>query len=169
MKILDTILKKARSSRFYLWLLNRALWWAIPFNSPHRFRITEITQEEVTLLMPYIRKNFNHIGGLHACGLATLCEYACGLQLMNVMGTTSYRIIMKTLHMSYHFQARSAVKVTFSLSKEWVEKEVLMPLESQEAIFKEFELNVFDDEDHKICTAKVNWQIKSWDKVKTNR
>lgn len=166
MKKLNALIEKAKSSPFYLWILNQVLWRAIPFNSPHNFTITQITDDSVTVKMPYIRKNMNHIRGLHACGLATLCEYACGLQLMNVMGASTYRIIMKDLHMDYRYQGKTDVAVTFSLSKDWVEKEIIEALKTEDAVLKRFELQVMDKNQVHICTAQVNWQIKPWDKVK---
>ncbi|UKJ07207.1 PaaI family thioesterase [Solitalea lacus] len=166
MKQLNNLINKAKTSSFNLWVLNRVLWRAIPFNSPHKFEIAEITNENVKIKMPYIRKNLNHIKGLHACGLATLCEYACGLQLMNILGAANYRIIMKDLTMEYHFQGKTDVTVNFKFSDNdaaVINNELL----STDAVFKNFELPVYDNMNNLICTAKVNWQIKRWDKVKT--
>ena len=168
MKNLSGLLNKAKKSRFYLWLLNWVLHRAIPFNAPHNFEIIKITNEELTVKMPYIRKNKNHINGLHACGLATLCEYACGLQLMNATDISQYRIIMKSLQMDYHFQGKTDVFATFNLSKKWVEVNVKPDLETAEGIFRTFEVKVFDTKQNHICTAKINWQIKLWSKVKSN-
>ncbi|POY35779.1 DUF4442 domain-containing protein [Solitalea longa] len=166
MKQLNSLINKAKTSSFNLWVLNRVLWRAIPFNSPHRFEITRVTDEEVMIKMPYIRRNQNHIKGLHACGLATLCEYACGLQLMNVLGAANYRIIMKDLHMEYQFQGKSDVNVHFIFNNEDAEQ-VNNELKLSDAVFKTFELPVYDIQNNLICKARVNWQIKKWDKVKT--
>ncbi|MCO4293659.1 DUF4442 domain-containing protein [Solitalea sp. MAHUQ-68] len=166
MKQLNSFINKAKKSSFDRWILNRILWRAIPFNSPHKFEITSITEDEVIIKMPYIRKNMNHIKGLHACGLATLCEYACGLQLMNVLGTTDYRIIMKELHMDYHFQGKTDVNVNFRFDTKDAES-INSELMFNDAVFKNFELPVYDLQNNLVCTATVNWQIKKWDKVKT--
>ncbi|MNE44441.1 hypothetical protein D3C80_1386670 [compost metagenome] len=166
MKQLNNLINKAKSSSFNLWMLNQVLWRAIPFNSPHKFKIISVTDDNVVITMPYIRKNLNHIKGLHACGLATLCEYACGMQLMNVLGAANYRIIMKDLHMDYHFQGKTDVSVDFKFNANDA-AQINSELENTDAVFKTFKLPVYDKQENHICTATVNWQIKKWDKVKT--
>ena len=76
---LNALIQKSKNSKFYLWLLNFVLWKTVPFNSPHKFLITAIDAGNVSIKLPYIRKNKNHINGIHACALATVCEYATGL------------------------------------------------------------------------------------------
>ncbi|WP_142600788.1 PaaI family thioesterase [Solitalea koreensis] len=166
MKQLNILIDKAKTSSFNLWILNRVLWRVIPFNNPHQFKIESITDKSVSIRMPYIRKNMNHIKGLHACGLATLCEYACGLQLMNVLGAANYRIIMKDLRMEYFYQGKTDVSVTFNFDKKQADT-LLKDLNESEAVYKTFELPVYDANKNHICSAHVNWQIKGWDKVKT--
>ena len=167
MKNLSGLLNKAKKSAFYLWVLNKVLHRAIPFNSPHQLEIIKLTDEEITIKMPFIRRNKNHINGMHACGLATLCEYACGLQLMNITNISEYRIIMKSMEMNYHFQGKADVFATFNLSKAWVEEHIKPALADAESIFRTFEVKVFDGSENHICTAKINWQIKLWAKVKS--
>ena len=74
--------QKARTSSFRLWLLNKALHWKIPFNKPHGIKITAITDDGFEVTVPYIRRNYNHIKGTHACCLATAGEYVVGLSLL---------------------------------------------------------------------------------------
>jgi len=112
------------------------------------------------------KPNQNHIRGIHACLLATLCEYVSGLSLLLHFSAKEYRIILKTIHMTYHYQAKTAVYVTFKISKEQIENEILNPLKTQDAIFKEFTVEVYDEEKNHICTGLINWQIKSWKNVK---
>ena len=80
----DKLIKKAQHSRFYRGVLNRMLDRLIPFNKPHGFKVLAISDHEVTTLIPYKKKNFNHIRGLHATALATLSEFTTGLMLLNV-------------------------------------------------------------------------------------
>jgi acyl-coenzyme A thioesterase PaaI-like protein len=160
---------KAKTSAFYRKLLNFALWRVVPFNKTHRPQITALTDDEVRMMLPFIRANKNHVGGIHACALATLCEYVCGLCLLMNLNPKEYRIVMKSLQMTYHYQAKTAVKARFRLSHEWIEKEILNPLQQAESVFNEFVVDVYDENEVHICTGTINWQIKSWDKVRTSK
>ena len=163
----QTILRKAQSSDFYRYILNLALWRIVPFNKPHRLRITAITDDEVQIELPYIRKNLNHVGGIHACALATLCEYASGLCLLKHLPPKEYRIVMKGLNMTYHYQAKTAVRVKFRVTKEELNNDILIPLRDTESVFKDYQVDVFDEAENHICTGIINWQIKPWSKVRT--
>lgn len=162
-----TLVKKARYSGFYLWLLNRVLLRTVPFNKPHAIHLINIGENELTMRVKNKRSNRNHIKGIHACLLATLCEYVSGLSLLLHLSPKEYRIILKNIHMIYHFQARTDVFVTFKMSKEDIQSEILSPLKTQEAIFKEFVVDVYDVKNNHICTGLINWQIKPWQYVKT--
>jgi hypothetical protein len=168
MNKLDNLFTKASHSGFYKWVLNRTLSFAVPYNRPHRFEITKINADEIEVIMPYCKRNLNHIKGLHACGLATLCEYACGLQLSRNLDMSQYRIIMQQLNMEYFYQGKNTAKVVFRLTKDWVQKEIIDPLQKADSLIKTFELSVYDQHENRLCTGKVSWQIKDWKKVKTN-
>ena len=96
MKYLLGIFSRAKHSSFFLFLLNLILGYSIPFNKPHRIRVTAVHDNGVSVRLPYRRKNRNHLKGIHACALATAAEYASGLSLLLVFGT-EYRLIMKNL------------------------------------------------------------------------
>lgn len=163
---LQQLVNKAKHSAFYLWVLNMALLRMVPFNKPHRIKVTHIGEDELTMRVQNIRPNRNHIKGIHACLLATLCEYVSGLSLLLHFSPREYRIILKNIHMTYHFQAKTAVYVKFKISKQQVEDEIIQPLQTQNALFKEFPVEVFDTENNHICTGLINWQIKAWKNVK---
>ena len=80
---LEKYINGARGSKFGLYKLNLGLGFVIPFNRPHRIRIREVGQDFVKTVIPYRRKNFNHIKGIHACGLATAAEFASGFHLLS--------------------------------------------------------------------------------------
>ncbi len=164
---LNRLVKKTQNSSFYLWFLNIMLWKMVPFNKPHSIKITTISEQEITVKMPYIKNNMNHIKGIHACGLATLCEYTSGLMLLLNMSSSEYRIILKNINMTYHYQGKMDVFAHFKITKEWVETEIVTPLKTTEAIFKQLQVDVYDAEQNHICSGLINWQIKAWNKVKT--
>ncbi len=167
MNKLNLLLDRASSSRFYLWVLNRLLWRMVPFNAPHGLRLSHVTPDSLTVELPYRRSNLNHIKGIHACALASLCEYVCGLQLMNALGASSYRLIMKTMHMKYFYQAKSPIAVTFGTSREWLEQHVTIPLAQNDSTEVDLSVKIYDLDQKEICQGLVTWQIKHWSKVRT--
>jgi acyl-coenzyme A thioesterase PaaI-like protein len=164
---LNTLVQKAKHSALYLWLLNKVLLRTVPFNKPHALKVRKIEEGGLVIGAENRRSNRNHIHGIHACLLATLCEYASGLTLLLHLSPKEYRIILKTIQMTYHYQAKKNVSVTFRLSKEEVETKIKVPLQSQEALFHEFKVEVYDADQNHICTGLINWQIKAWRHVKT--
>lgn len=163
---LQVLIQKAKHSGFYLWLLNRILLRTVPFNKPHRISVTKIGDGELTMQARNIKANRNHIAGIHACLLATLCEYVSGLSLLLHFSPKEYRIILKNIHMTYHYQAKTDVQVNFRINQEQIERDILAPLKTQEAVFREFPVEVYDQENNHICTGLINWQIKAWKNVK---
>ncbi|HKC69342.1 MAG TPA: DUF4442 domain-containing protein [Bacteroidia bacterium] len=163
---LNGLIQKARHSKFYLWVLNFFLLRTVPFNNPHKLKIQGIADDGITIVAPYTKNNLNHIKGIHACLLATLCEYATGLSLLLHLSPKEYRIILKNIGMTYHFQAKTEVFVKFNITKKEIEENILLPLKNQEAIFKEFTIDVYDANKNHICTGLINWQIKAWKNVK---
>lgn len=158
---------KAKDSAFRLWMLNAVLFRTVPFNKPHGLKVIDIGNDDLTIQARNTRRNQNHIKGIHACLLATLCEYVSGLNLLLKLDPKAYRIILKNIHMTYHYQAKKDVTATFGLSTDFMEKEIFDPLKHAEAVFKEFAIEIYDEDQNHICTGLINWQIKSWQKVKT--
>jgi acyl-coenzyme A thioesterase PaaI-like protein len=161
------LIERARHSAFYLWLLNVGLQYKIPFNKPHGFRIVKIGEYEVKILIPYKRKNLNHIRGLHACALATVSEYATGLLLISNLGFDTYRMIMQRLEVDYHYQGKSDAVVEFHFSPEWLRGSIIEPLQTQESVVVPCEVKIHDKQGKHLTTAKIYWQIKKWASVRT--
>ena len=133
---LNAPVQKARTLIFYLKVLNVMLLKTVPFNKPHRLKVLKIGDEEITIGAENKLYNQNHIKGVHACLLATLCpEYAAGLSLLLHLSPTEYRIILKNINMTYHYQAKKDVYVNFKLNKKEVETNFKLPLLTQEALF----------------------------------
>jgi len=167
MSKLQNLIAKARHSSFNKWVLNTVLSRAIPFNAPHHFKILEIKPGETKIELPYRRSNWNHVKGIHACALATLCEYTIGMTLISMISEKEYRIILKSIRVDYHYQAKLNVIADFSLTGEFVSKEITGPLQTEDAVFRELEIKLHDTDGNHVCTGFVNWQIKKWNKVKS--
>jgi acyl-coenzyme A thioesterase PaaI-like protein len=159
----NRILQKAKTSPFYLALLN----WFIPFNKPHGFRILEISDHHLRTIIPYRRKNFNHIRGLHACALATISEFTTGFLLVSKLDAKKYRLIMQRLEMDYHYQGKMDATATFTISEDWLQQQIYEPLQTQDAVVIICEVKIHDEQRNHLTTGKVYWQIKDWQKVKT--
>ncbi len=161
------ILEKAKHSSFYLMVLNWSMNRMVPFNKPHGFRILEIADYRLKTLIPYRRSNFNHIRGLHACGLATISEFTTGFLLLSSLDMKKYRIIMQRLEMNYHYQGKMDARAEFVISKEWLDEKVINPLKTQEAVVVPCEVKIHDIKGNHLTTGTVYWQFKDWAKVKT--
>lgn len=164
---LATVLSRAKRSAFYRNLLNWGLSRLIPFNKPHRFKVLEIADDRVKILLPYRKRNLNHIRGLHACALATLTEFTCGLLLIVRLGMSKYRIILQRLTMDYHYQGKTDAVAEFRLTDEWMDLRVYKVLSSQESVVISCEVKIYDINGNHLTTGVAEWQLKQWDKVKT--
>lgn len=164
---LGRLLAKARKSKFWLWVLNKSLQKVVPFNRPHRIVVTRVTENGIHAQIPLRRNNLNHIRGIHACGLATVAEFTSGLVLLSRLGEKNYRLIMESIEVKYHYQAKSTATAVFEWPEEKLKQEILEPLKTADAVYIRCEIPVTDREGNLVCTAFTNWQIKPWQKVKT--
>src|SRR5690606_4598889 len=160
------IIEKARHSTWYRRLLNLSLNRLVPFNKPHGFRVVELESYAVKVLLPYRKRNLNHIRGLHACALATVSEFSTGLVLISQLNPREYRLIMQRLEMDYHYQGRTDAYATFRISEEWLRDEILQPLESSDAVVTTRQVLVHDASGNHLTTGRVYWQIKKWSAVR---
>ncbi|MBT1696294.1 DUF4442 domain-containing protein [Fulvivirgaceae bacterium PWU4] len=163
----DKILQKAKSSSFYRWVLNLALDRMVPFNKPHGFRVVEIGDYRLKILLPYRRKNLNHIRGLHACAMATVSEFTTGFLLISKLDPKKYRLIMQRLEMDYHYQGKMDAHAEFVISSDWLEANIFGPLKTKESVVVNCQVPIHDVKGNHLSTGNVHWQIKDWSKVKT--
>jgi len=161
------IADKAKSSGVYLRMINIVINRIVPFNKPHHFKILEISDNHLKTLVPYRKSNFNHIKGIHACALATLSEFTTGFLLLTKLDSKKYRLIMHSLSMDYHYQAKMDAYATFFISKEWLEELIYKPLDTGEKVLVDCTVEIYDKESNHISSGLVKWQIKSWEQVKT--
>jgi hypothetical protein len=160
------IIEKAKHSPIYLKLLNWFLNRMVPFNKPHGFQVREVGDYHVKTLIPYKRRNFNHIKGLHACALATLSEFTTGFLLISRLDGKKFRLIMQRLEMEYHYQGKMNATAQFSASDEWFSQHIYDPLKVSDAVIVPCEVKIHDIKGNHLTTGKVFWQIKNWNKVK---
>ncbi len=164
---LQKLFSKARDSAFYRTLLNWLLNRMIPFNKPHQFKILEIGSDSLKVLLPYRKRNFNHIRGIHACAMATVTEFTSGLMLISKLDPKKFRIIMQRLEMDYHYQGKMDAFASYTVSNEWIEKNVYAPLKTADSVVITCEVSIHDSASNHLTTGKVFWQVKEWQKVRT--
>ncbi len=163
----EQIQKKAQTSAFYRGILNWSLGRLIPFNRPHRIRVLDVSPNHLRTSLPYVRRNMNHIRGLHACALATVSEFTTGFLLVSRLDGSKYRLIMQRIEMDYHYQGKMDATAEFSAPDDWMRTNVYEPLQTQPAIVVVCEVKTYDTAGNHLTTGKVHWQIKAWDKVRT--
>lgn len=164
---LPTLLSKARRSAFTRWWLDRALSWVIPFNGPHGFRVVPLPAGGIRVNVPYWRVNRNHIKGIHACALATAAEMCSGLSLLEKLDPRQFRLIMRSLHMEYHYQARRDAHAVCTPSQEQIEREVIKPLLELPSVDHTSTVELHDSAGNHLATGTVTWQVKAWAHVRT--
>lgn len=164
---IQKLVAKAQTSAWYKLILNLGLDRMIPFNSPHGFKVTEIDANRVKVLLPYKKKNFNHIRGIHACALATVSEFTTGFLLTTKLDPSRYRLIMQRLEMDYHYQGKMDATASFEATNSWLEENVFSPLKERESVVITCEVKIHDISGNHLTTGKIFWQIKEWQKVRT--
>lgn len=164
---LVTITRKARDSSFYLWMLNFFFERFVPFNLPHKFRVTHVSENAVKTLLPYRRRNLNHVKGLHACALATLTEMTSGFMLAVKLDPTKFRLILRRLEMDYMYQGKMDAVCEFTLAPEWMNSNIYDPLSKADSVDIIAEVKIFDVKGNQLTLGKAHWQVKPWAKVRT--
>lgn len=166
MELVD-IANKAKRSGFYLWVLNFFFERMVPFNLPHRFRITELKDDSVKSLLPYRRKNLNHVKGLHACALATLTEMTSGFMLAVKLDPKKYRLILRRLEIDYLYQGKMDAVCEFTLTPQWMNTNIYDVLAHADSADIIAEVKIFDIKGNQLTLGKAHWQVKDWAKVRT--
>lgn len=161
------ITDKARRSGFYLWMLNFFFDRMVPFNLPHKFRITYIGDNDVKTLLPYRKRNLNHVKGLHACALATLTEMTSGFMLAVKLDPSKFRLILRRLEIDYMYQGKMDAVCEFSLTPEWMKDNIYDPLSNADSVDIIADVKIFDVKGNQLTLGKAHWQVKPWAKVRT--
>lgn len=163
-ELLENLLKNADKSKSGLRKLNWVLARVIPFNSPHRIKISKISNERVEAILPFRKRNMNHLKSLHAAAIMTVGEFCSGIWLMKRIGS-KYRLIMKSCEIEYFKQGRSDAKAVYDLSDEDWQLKIAKPLKSDGVVQHLCEVNVLDKDENLLALVHVKWQIKDWSQV----
>lgn len=162
--LIDKLINNPTSTN--LMALNKVLALGIPFNAPHGFKIREISDDNVLITLPNRKLNHNHLGGIHACAMATVGEYCAGMSLLKSFGISKYRLILAELHVKYTYQGRSDLEGVCSprqIDRDAVSK----VLETEGKYLQKLETLIRDKNGKEVAVVTTTWQLKSWDQVKT--
>jgi acyl-coenzyme A thioesterase PaaI-like protein len=163
-KVLDKLIENP--NRLNLGLLNNILKFGIPFNAPHGFKIKKLTQDEVIISLPNKKLNHNHLGGVHACAMATVGEYCAGMSLLRNFGISRYRLILSELNVKYTYQGRVELEGVCSPTQINAE-EVKRSLELEGKYFQELKTIIREVNGQDVAIVTTLWQLKPWEQVKT--
>jgi acyl-coenzyme A thioesterase PaaI-like protein len=145
--------------------MNFILFKMIPFNKPHGIKVISVKHDSVSTFIPYKKKNFNHLKGIHACAICTAGEFAAGLLLISHLSFDKYRLIMSELNAVYHRQGRSALTATSRFPEGTSAESVKTVLENEDKTLVKMITELTDEEGEAVATITTTWQLKKWEKV----
>lgn len=163
-KLIDKLL--ANPTPLNLMALDKVLRVGIPFNAPHGFKIKTLNSDAVIISLPNRKLNHNHIGGIHACAMATVGEYCAGMSLLQSFGISKYRLIMSELSVKYTYQGRVDLEGVCSPNQIDVEK-VRLGLEKDGKYSQPLKTIIRDLNGKEVAEVTTVWQLKNWEQVKT--
>jgi len=163
-KVFDKLL--ANPTSMNITILDKLLRVGIPFNAPHGFKIKTLNSDAVIISLPNKKLNHNHIGGIHACAMATVGEYCAGMSLLTSFGISQYRLILSELNVKYTYQGRVELEGICSPQQIDVAK-VKEGLESEGKYLQELKTIIRDLQGKEVAVVTTVWQLKPWEQVKT--
>ena len=163
-KIIDKLL--ANPTTFNLMALDKVLKVGIPFNAPHGFKIKTLSNDEVIIALPNRKLNHNHIGGVHACAMATVGEYCAGMSLLKSFGISKYRLILSELSVKYTYQGRVDLE-GFCSPRQIDAEKANIGLLNDGKYLQQLKTVIRDLEGKEVAEVTTVWQLKNWEQVKT--
>ncbi len=141
--------------------LDRLMRVALPFNRPHRIGISEVSGEEVRVTLPERRSNRNHLGGMHACAIATALEFSSGASILIEVGMRDYRIIMSRIEVDY--LAKPQGHCTATSKRNTPEVLGLSDVLQKEGVARvQLGAALHDARGEHCAQALVHWHLKAW-------
>ena len=168
MKIIFRVIDKllANPTNINLMALDKLLRIGIPFNAPHGLKIKKLNPEGVIISLPNRKLNHNHIGGIHACAMATVGEYCAGMSLLSSFGISKYRLILAELNTKFTYQGRVELEGICLPAQIDVEK-VKAALKEHGQHLQKLKTIIRDLNGREVAEVTTVWQLKNWENVKT--
>jgi acyl-coenzyme A thioesterase PaaI-like protein len=164
-KFIDGLLNNP--TKINLIALDKVLRLGIPFNAPHGFKITHMSDEAVMINLPNRKLNHNHLGGVHACAMATVGEYCAGMSILKSFGISKYRLILSEINVKYTYQGRTDLE-GFCSPQQINRDDVAQALESEGRYFQTLTTIIREKKSGKeVAQVTTTWQLKPWSEVKT--
>lgn len=163
-KVIDKLLEKR--SNWSILALNKLFTVGIPFNAPHGFKIKTLNDDAVVISLPNRKLNHNHIGGIHACAMATVGEFCAGVSLLTSFGSSKYRLIMSELNVTYSYQGRTDLE-GFCSPRQIDRDAVRLGLENEGKYSQTLKTVIRDLGGKEVAIVTTTWQLKNWEQVKT--
>jgi acyl-coenzyme A thioesterase PaaI-like protein len=151
----------------FAWL-NLVFRRVLPFNAPHGIKIVGLDENQVRVTLPSRRANQNHLKGMHACAMATACEFCSGMAVLIRFDMADYRLIMNRLEVNY--VRRPAPGNCTAVSDIPIDLEVSVNTEIEQSKdgASRFTLpsRLLDAEGEVVAEAQVHWHVKPWSRVR---
>lgn len=164
-RIFEAALERARHGKVVR--LNAVFRSILPFNAPHGIRVLSFSEQEVRVALPDKRANRNHLKGMHACAIATACEFCSGLAVLAQFNMKNYRLIMNRLEVDYTRRPAKGMCEARAVVPEGLREEVLRLMEAAEDGAARFTMpsTLYDAEGEAVAQAQVHWHVKAWNAV----
>jgi acyl-coenzyme A thioesterase PaaI-like protein len=153
-----------RQDKLSLIAVDNILKIAIPFNAPHGFSIQSVEGDIVRIKIPNRKLNQNHLGGVHACAIATLGEFCAGMTIAKQLGLDEYRLILKQLSVDYLLQGRTDLIGESRLSNEQCDL-IKNQLSQNDKILVDQKTDIFNAKNELVAVVTTKWQLKNWNQV----
>ena len=141
--------------------LDRLMWVALPFNRPHRIRIASVSPDHLEIALPDRRTNRNHLGGMHACAMATALEFGSGASVLLEVGMQDYRIIMSRLEVDYLAKPKGDCVVRVQRNTPEV-RGLSGVLERLGVARVALNSSLYDARGEHCAEAMMHWHLKAW-------
>lgn len=141
--------------------LDRLMRMALPFNRPHRIGIASVGTDQLEVSLPHRRSNCNHLGGMHACAMATALEFCSGASVLLEVGMRDYRIIMSRLEVDYLDKPKGDCVVRAQRNTPEV-RELSGVLEKEGVARLALVSSLYDARGEHCAQARVHWHLKAW-------
>lgn len=139
---------------------------ASPFNAPLRAQIEAWEPTACRVRVPNRRPLHNHLGGIHACAIATAGESAAGLLLLRTFPFSRYRLIMKDLSIVFERQARCSELVAEATQTDASIAAVRDGLDGGSPQLVPMETRITEASGERLATVQTTWQVKPWEQVR---